>query len=244
MPYPKPYAQLTDAQKQRLRQNAKRWNQTHREQLRLYARKHYQLIKAEREKNPRPKKARKPPTHGIDWAPYRSEILSRYAAGESPLELSRIFPFKRGTIKEFIRREGAIRNQSDAAKMAASRGRSDKALVLLAKLNREDPAVRFNPAKTPWRRDSTLHPKWIADRSLLKHPRSRTELRVWRRAVFERDSYSCQICGQRGGQLNADHIKAYRNFPALREDVSNGRTLCVACHKQTPNYGARAKKDL
>lgn len=59
----------------------------------------------------------------------------------------------------------------------------------------------------------------------------------WRTAVFARDNYTCQICGQRGGRLQADHIKPYKAFPDLRLDLSNGRTLCIECHKKTPTYG-------
>ncbi len=63
----------------------------------------------------------------------------------------------------------------------------------------------------------------------------------WRTAVFERDNYECQMCGQRGGNLHADHIKPFAQFPELRLDISNGRTLCVPCHKQTDTYLVRAR---
>ena len=55
----------------------------------------------------------------------------------------------------------------------------------------------------------------------------------WRKSVFERDVYTCQFCGQKGGDLHADHIKPWAFFPELRYDVKNGRTLCVSCHKTT-----------
>lgn len=66
--------------------------------------------------------------------------------------------------------------------------------------------------------------------------------RTWRKAVFERDDYTCQGegCGSRGGELNADHIKPFSTHPELRFKVSNGRTLCVPCHKKTPTYGRNA----
>lgn len=53
----------------------------------------------------------------------------------------------------------------------------------------------------------------------------------WRKAVFERDNYTCQICGQVGGRLNAHHVKPFAEFPAFRLDVSNGSTLCESCHR-------------
>lgn len=32
------------------------------------------------------------------------------------------------------------------------------------------------------------------------------------------------------------------NFPELRFELSNGRTLCVECHQKTDTYGEKAKK--
>lgn len=62
----------------------------------------------------------------------------------------------------------------------------------------------------------------------------------WRRAVMRRDNFTCVACGDnQGGNLEADHIKPRYLFPELTFDVSNGRTLCKPCHKQTNTYGAR-----
>lgn len=59
----------------------------------------------------------------------------------------------------------------------------------------------------------------------------------WRKQVYERDDYTCQLCGVRGGELQADHIKPFSLFPDLRFELSNGRTLCKPCHRKTPTYG-------
>lgn len=75
-----------------------------------------------------------------------------------------------------------------------------------------------------------------------KQIRNSTEYKNWRRAVFERDGYTCVLCLARNGngiavELNADHIKPFYLFPELRLDVSNGRTLCRPCHLKTDTFG-------
>lgn len=71
--------------------------------------------------------------------------------------------------------------------------------------------------------------------------RRRAEYKAWRTAVYERDDYTCVLCGQKGGELNADHIKSFAKHPELRLDISNGRTLCVSCHKKTPSYARNTR---
>lgn len=59
----------------------------------------------------------------------------------------------------------------------------------------------------------------------------------WRIAVFERDNFTCQFCGQVGGKLHADHIMPFSIFDKVRFDLLNGRTLCEKCHKETETFG-------
>lgn len=72
---------------------------------------------------------------------------------------------------------------------------------------------------------------------LHERQRKSAAYKAWRTLVFERDNYTCRECGQRGGYLHADHIKPFAYSPELRFDVTNGRTLCVPCHKKTPTFG-------
>jgi len=64
----------------------------------------------------------------------------------------------------------------------------------------------------------------------------------WRKKVFGRDNYTCVWCGKRGSQIHADHIKPFADYPELRFELSNGRTLCIECHKKTETYGNYRKK--
>lgn len=73
--------------------------------------------------------------------------------------------------------------------------------------------------------------------------RNSIEYKLWRTAVFERDNYTCIWCGNnKSGNLNADHIKPFCDYPELRLAIDNGRTLCKDCHRKTSTYGVKIKK--
>jgi hypothetical protein len=72
--------------------------------------------------------------------------------------------------------------------------------------------------------------------------RKSLEYKIWRRAVYERDNYTCVMCNERGGKLQADHIKPFSLYPELRLAIDNGRTVCGDCHKKTDTYGHRVHR--
>lgn len=74
-----------------------------------------------------------------------------------------------------------------------------------------------------------------------KRLRRSLEFKIWRHQVFDRDNYTCQICGVKNGngsnvELHPDHIKQFAYHPELRFEISNGRTLCIICHRKTRTY--------
>lgn len=48
--------------------------------------------------------------------------------------------------------------------------------------------------------------------------------------IFERDDYTCQICKIKGKDMQVDHIKSWKDYPELRFELNNCRTLCMCCH--------------
>jgi 5-methylcytosine-specific restriction endonuclease McrA len=50
-----------------------------------------------------------------------------------------------------------------------------------------------------------------------------------RTKVFERDNYQCVQCGS-DEYITVDHVLPFADFPELRFDIKNCRTLCMYCH--------------
>lgn len=79
--------------------------------------------------------------------------------------------------------------------------------------------------------------------------RAREKQAGWREGVFERDDYTCQMCGERGDELNAHHVVPVSDIMEdvagrgeiddheLFNDLSNGTTVCVSCHQQIHSPG-------
>jgi hypothetical protein len=75
--------------------------------------------------------------------------------------------------------------------------------------------------------------------------RSRSYIK-WRTKVFERDGFTCQKCRKKSKagerlEIHAHHIKSFAKNKTLRFAVSNGVTLCRACHMLTDSWGVKIK---
>ena len=66
--------------------------------------------------------------------------------------------------------------------------------------------------------------------------RASDEYKKWRKSVYERDDYVCQMCFKKGnGDLVGHHILKFSDYKDYRFEVWNGITLCEHCHEKT--YG-------
>lgn len=89
----------------------------------------------------------------------------------------------------------------------------------------------------PWRKGKPLiknrgknNPAWKGGVTPInKLIRNSIEYEEWRKTIFERDNYICQICGRKGSKLRANHIKRFADFPELRFELSNGIVICELC---------------
>ena len=90
---------------------------------------------------------------------------------------------------------------------------------------------------------------------IIKQIRNSNKYKQWRQDIFIRDDFTCQKCGQVGGELEAHHIKSFskliqevkKYLPLLSLyegamiytplwNLDNGITYCIKCHKKTKSY--------
>lgn len=75
---------------------------------------------------------------------------------------------------------------------------------------------------------------------LREQERKRLEVKLWRKACFERDNFTCQKYGVRTGGLVVHHINNFAEFPDLQTAIHNGITLSNKAHKEFHDrYGYR-----
>lgn len=135
-------------------------------------------------------------------------------------EKTRLFMLENNPFK------GKKHTEETKAKMRAKRALYSSST--LGKHWRVSEQAKVNIKKT--RKKGAEHPNWKGgvtsqndmDRAIFK--------KTYQKQILARDNYTCQICNQYSGNLQVDHIKKWSDFPELRFDIDNCRTLCMACH--------------
>lgn len=77
------------------------------------------------------------------------------------------------------------------------------------------------------------HYKWKVDRTTLAKRQQRNDMayKEWRRLVWERDGFICQLKDKDcSGRIEAHHIITWSEDESKRYEVSNGITLCKRHH--------------
>ena len=76
------------------------------------------------------------------------------------------------------------------------------------------------------------HPNWKGGISGKRYAEmARKDYCDWRRNVYEKDRYTCQVCDSTNRRLEAHHLNPYHSSPDGRVDLNNGVTLCKSCHQ-------------
>jgi hypothetical protein len=132
-------------------------------------------------------------------------------------------------------------------------------------------ASEANKGKIPWNKNKTKkqlpslyagkkHWNWKGGITPVNNQiRSSLKYKRWRKSIFERDNYTCQICGKVGRELQVDHYpKTFKDIITQYNiksidcafqcnelwNLENNRTLCKNCHKLTPSYGIKSNNYL
>lgn len=155
------------------------------------------------------------------------EAKKLYSEGKSTTEIGKIFNCNKNTVKTIFRRIG----------VEMRKGGNKKGFT---PWNKGKPYTAIQGERNPnWKGGITPLNQQV--RHCLKY-------KEWIKAIFERDNYTCVLCGKRGsGDLEADHhpkyfcqimfdnkIKTLEDAEKCSEmwDINNGRTLCMKCHKR------------
>lgn len=182
--------------------------------------------------------------------------IGRKLSDEHKQKLRNHMPWNKG--KTSVYSEETLEKMSLAKKGLASnmlgKRHTKKTKLAISKIRKENPTRHWLGKKRP---DMSLRqagikrpnlcgensPRWKGGITPInKAFRKSLEYRIFRKAVFERDNYSCQECGNRNIELNMHHIKPFSLFPELRLAMDNVITLCISCHRKTDTWGARVNK--
>lgn len=157
-----------------------------------------------------------------------SGTAERYMEGASAFQLAKEFGVSPSAVLSALRRAG-IKTRSmseaigllDTIELVRARAAELRAAGEMSKLMS---AGRQGIAPEEW--DGFRNDYW-------QRVRSSKEWADWRTQVYARDGYHCVLCGAgstRANPLDPHHIWKKSLYPERVFDVTNGVTLCRACH--------------
>jgi 5-methylcytosine-specific restriction endonuclease McrA len=194
------------------------------------------------------------------------DVLALYQQGKSLSEVAAVFKVSLTTVYRLLEKKGISRRPlSEANSIKWTPQRKEQHAAKLRGKPSGASGKRWTMDRVVVRPNARgkRNPKWRGGKTALALLiRTSGRYRVWREAVFARDSYTCVHCGVHSGNghriwLNADHVVPLSHLMTQHKlltfedaeqcaalwDVSNGRTLCVECHRATPTFGRNLVRD-
>ncbi len=189
------------------------------------------------------------------------DIIDIYLSGKSMPETAKYFNVSESTILNILKRcniarrtvkEGnSLKWKNDDFRNNQIEKRKNKPSGALGKTWKVDKII-----KRPNNSGENNH-FWKGGKTKLSlQIRNSVEYSFWRKQIFERDNYTCQICGRKNKKgdkviIEVDHICPFSkilddfDITSIEEaiscekiwDIENGRTLCRECHKKTETWG-------
>ena len=189
------------------------------------------------------------------------DIIDIYLSGKSMPETAKYFNVSESTILNILKRcniarrtvkEGnSLKWKNDDFRNNQIEKRKNKPSGTLGKTWKVDKII-----KRPNNSGENNH-FWKGGKTKLSlQIRNSSEYSFWRKQIFERDNYTCQICGRKNKKgdkviIEVDHIYPFSkilddfDITSIEEaiscekiwDIENGRTLCRECHKKTETWG-------
>ena len=149
-----------------------------------------------------------------------------------------IYPSVAARQKMCKAQKGRRHSAATKQKMSENSGMKGKKHSDASKNKMREYAKGKHASEATRRKQSKIMKEIRASKGLLPGARERhrirgqIEIRLWREAVFARDNWTCQYCGNRCLELNAHHIKSFAKYPKLRTSIENGIAMCKKCHKK------------
>lgn len=110
-----------------------------------------------------------------------------------------------------------------------------KAKTCLLHINRKMTAIEIEKKRKSF--TGKNNPRWKGGITPINEKlRKSPEYKQWARNGKKNDDYRCFDCGERGGELESDHIYRFSKYPHIRLEPLNHQTLCKECHKQKTKF--------
>ncbi len=190
------------------------------------------------------------PGHNLDTAriPLEKEaaICKRYRAGETLSQIADGVGVSAWTVWSVLVRNGIAPNRYLNERQEATINEmyiAGEKTDAIAKAVGRSPGAIYRVLRKYGTEPSRNRLRW-EESEAAQTIRTLPPYKAWRKAVLQRDDYTCQQCGTRGGTLHVHHLRSFAEMlaeyrPITLEaahsydalwDVDNGLTLCDTCH--------------